>query len=380
MKSKMGVLRMKKLIVILFILNGSYATAQRSQNAELFIYYVNSQGQQVLRPSPKHFIRITKDPILTIYDKNLLPLPDMIQTAFIDTEFYLNACYNQSSGAYGEVNPTGTNGTVFYGKYQIDFGTVDPVTHIFSPITGLTRFIDFRDDEYGYPINGGPPDGALDGYPTSQDFFVVCKFNLTTPSGSQIYFSASGANIDGLTGTGYGIWDIETKVAGHEGQHTTRFKNFKLNIAGVGSSPLYNATINGVNYSTSGNNPVTAGLGFNNPTSVSITVPNRLGSSAPYSYLTTWDGQALYTTNYSLSFDGNLLRTVNVAYKQSSLMSAVNGSTVYIGSTGNMTFYSTPGWSDLGPVLVYWYFKSDADAIWRQLITGTRMSIFFTVF
>jgi hypothetical protein len=237
-----------------------------------------------------------------------------------------------------------------------------------------TRYIDFRDGDYREysPFYTGGGTGTGTGH---YDFdliweFVIVGGDTLNKQSAGIYYKWVGSGDKQYTGTSKGIWELRPDSVA-KSQNQLAFQNFKLTTQGISGSPSYTVTINGTNHSLAGNNSKSVGFGFANPLNVTMSVPNRLGSAAPYSYLTTWDGQETFSTSHSVTFDGKVSRTVTASYKQDNRLNVIQGSTAYTNTTGTMIFDPSIPFTDRGPVFAKWYIKSDADGVWRQLISGT---------
>ncbi len=348
---------MKQFSGVLWILLFFNSQNAFSHGEEFNIKYIN-------RPTG-YSIRIF--PVSLLYDANFNPLPAGHRAedkAITGTEINLNMIWSKGTPPPDPGASTATYDTIYYGYYQVDFMSgPDEVA--------ATRFIDFRDGDYraNSPFYTGGGTGHYD-FELIWEFAIVDDDTLKKQS-VDIYYKWSGSGGTQYTGTSKGIWELRPASVAKT-QNQLAFQNFKLTTEGISGSPSYIVSINGANHSLTGNNSRSLGFGFVNPVGVTMTVPNRLGSAPPYSYLTKWDGQTLFSNNYSITFDGNVARTVTATYKQDNRLNVIQGSTAYTNSTGTMIFDPSIPFTDVGPVYAkHWYIKSDADGVWRKLVSGT---------
>ncbi len=347
---------MKTIFLLSMTLGLSIA---QNPEAELFVYYNNGPSDEWVIIFPFQNTRL--------FDKHLRPLPLTIRADFGDPQLYLNACY-QGQGEYGQTNPASTNGTVFYGKYEIQFG--QRINNEWIPTQGLSRFIDFRDDEYGWNLAGTAIDGSVDGY-SNQDFFVVCLYNSSNPSASTIRFSSVSASNTGQTGSGYGIWELgsKTEPGATQGAHTTRFRNFKATLIGNESNTPAAFTVNGNTYQIPYNGTLETGLGFSSPTAL-ISTSNRLRlatQSSLYQHVNfvRWVGGPALDTTWSLPFGSLAVHPVAI-YKWSNQWQKILGQSEF-GSTAPLAFTSDHKIVASQGYQYEWYIKWDYVGSWQYL-------------
>lgn len=171
---------------------------------------------------------------------------------------------------------------LYYGVYQSRFYRITANGE--EELDGSPCYLDFRDADYTRERGAYYSDGTI--YSTIQvDFY--CVYDTEDGRYFQYLNKVSRKTRDS-------IWLLKGKV-----QNSFEFNNFKLTTQGITGSPSYTVTINGANHSLTGNSSKSVGVGFGDPVNVTMTIPNRLGSAPPYSYLTTWDGQRTYSNAYS---------------------------------------------------------------------------------
>ncbi len=305
--------------------------------------------------------------ISTVYDKNF-------QVITADT------AYQEKSGLVLRLNAgydaanVGTHWTIYYGKYLVRFWQI----HHNQPRTqlGSDMVIDFRDADYNndlvyYAYNG-----------TGQkDFFALMDYDNSgnsTPGGSQAtqYFRYGPTYQS--TSLNTSIWVMwNGRFDPDKTQNQLAFQNFKLTTQGIGDSPSYTIAINGSNYAMNGNATKSVGLGFSNPLSASITVPSKLPSNTPnrFSWFSTWDGNATYNTNNTVTFDGNLSKTVTANYVSTYQNCVLGGPTTF--SNGCSPFYlASLGRPDLFDYCTFeWRIKYDAIGVWQTISTSWVVTI-----
>ncbi|MCB0833691.1 MAG: T9SS type A sorting domain-containing protein [Bacteroidetes bacterium] len=361
---------MKTALILLFLLTPFSLFTQQNPEAELFIYWVNSQNQKQV-PSSNYFVQVSTLTDVTTFDKFLNPLPGSIMTFFRDSELYLDACY-EGEGTHGDGRPASTNGTVFYGKYKAEFGSVENGN--FNPFQPLTRYIDFRDDEYGQHLNGQGPSGHDDGY-ENQDFFIVCHSSESVPSAWQVsMYNAVDPGSTTQSNSAYGIWNLATKLPNASpGQHTTRFKNFKLNVD-LPFDLTYQVQVNEASYTfTEFNHTIDSALGFA-PKNLTVTVPNYLTDikcgTFPY-FLSRWsdgvliDPQRTFTT-------GNEYVGINAIYKRVLNRAHTISGPAEFDRKMNVTFTSSYPRQSGGSYYCEWWIKYDFNQTWQNLGNGNQ--------
>jgi hypothetical protein len=270
-------------------------------------------------------VRDVNDNPITLFDRYFNPVPaaDAAYGQFESNVVRFNAVYSDAG------NPSGTNGLVYYGKYEVQFREY----HTTGPQIGQLKrvvaagFIDFRDSDYGYPDGDHDP---YQGVGNPQDFFVHYDFGTILPIDTGqtqptnlptgLYFKYGDST---RIGSSFGIWELlEYAARITKPQNISRFKNYALRLSNEQEIVPLNMKINGAIFPMDHNTQLQLALGFQGTNVVAIAPTQAFFVPGwhcfkPYYYFSRWEGGALFDT-VATNYITDLAVSKKAIYKPSS--------------------------------------------------------------
>lgn len=284
---------MKKILIFLVVLLLHTVTVW-THPFELVIRYWQN-GHQAYPSGYKVWIKSVGDSY--VYDENFDPIINRNSPAYqeIERSYVVNfqACYTCSN------DTTSGDGLAYYGKYQIRFkNNYDQVI--------ATAYIDFRDDEYGYPC------GTTDGY-SDQDFYV--EYDLDS---NKVKFRHASVRVC-RTNNSATIWNLEEK-----NRDISLFKNFYLDVSGLPTGVSTNIQVGASNYSLSNGQSISLAKGSQ---SITLSVQHRKASN---NYFSSWGNGTIIDTTMNVTTSDDLTK-LSLVYKTTNQTQYITGPTEFQG-------------------------------------------------